>query len=445
MIVIVSDLHLTDGSSGTTTNEHAFRAFRERLRDLAFDASKRADGIYKPLESLDVILLGDILDVTRSDKWCSSPPDVRPWGNPHDPRVEMKVREITEAILKHNRNSLAVLRSLVDGKVITVPPATAKGKVALVSRDPGAAERVPVKVCIHYLVGNHDWMYHLPGEGYEAIRGLIRHQLALANPEGPFPHDPRLSPQLARLFLDHRLFARHGDIFDPINFRTTRDASSLGDAIVIELLTRFPQLVYDRLGSSLSEECRKGLRELDNVRPLEIIPVWLHGLLRNTCTKEQAREIMDIWNRLAEDFLQIPFVKECIPFWYKLGVWLTEGISLGALSRLVLQFKRRLQRHDSFAAYALQEDAFKNGTADRLVYGHTHRHEVVVLRGETRQHPRKQIYINSGTWRAVHDLARFDINAEEFAGYQVMTYLAFFKDDEHEGSSFDCWSGALDI
>jgi hypothetical protein len=44
MLVIISDLHLTDDTSGKTIRENAFGVFRERLRDMAFDASWRSDG-----------------------------------------------------------------------------------------------------------------------------------------------------------------------------------------------------------------------------------------------------------------------------------------------------------------------------------------------------------------------------------------------------------------
>jgi len=54
-----------------------------------------------------------------------------------------------------------------------------------------------------------------------------------------------------------------------------------------------------------------------------------------------------------------------------------------------------------------------------------------------------QIYINSGTWRTVHELARLHVSEQEFAGYHVMTYLAFFKDDERNGRKFETWSGTL--
>jgi len=91
MLVIISDLHFTDGSSGETIGEGAFRVFRQRLRDVAYDASwrlrkepqrsgkLRKTYVYEPIRSFDIILLGDILDVIRSKAWGYSKRAVRPW------------------------------------------------------------------------------------------------------------------------------------------------------------------------------------------------------------------------------------------------------------------------------------------------------------------------------------------------------------------------------
>ena len=54
-----------------------------------------------------------------------------------------------------------------------------------------------------------------------------------------------------------------------------------------------------------------------------------------------------------------------------------------------------------------------------------------------------QVYFNAGTWRRVHRLARSSRSGRAFIAYDVMTYLAFFKDDERKGRPFACWSGAL--
>ena len=58
MLVIISDLHLTDGTSGETIKPGTFRAFRESLRELAYDASWRSDQKYVPIDGIDLVLLG---------------------------------------------------------------------------------------------------------------------------------------------------------------------------------------------------------------------------------------------------------------------------------------------------------------------------------------------------------------------------------------------------
>jgi hypothetical protein len=90
-------------------------------------------------------------------------------------------------------------------------------------------------------------------------------------------------------------------------------------------------------------------------------------------------------------------------------------------------------------------DMGRDGWAKFIVYGHTHHYEIVplqsLLQGNT---VTNQIYINSGTWRPVHELARFHPGQKHFVGYHVMSYLAFFKGDERKGRAFESWTGALE-
>jgi len=71
---------------------------------------------------------------------------------------------------------------------------------------------------------------------------------------------------------------------------------------------RFPLVVARELDSDLPEACAKGLREIGNVRPLLLIPVWENGLVRRTCSKAVGQKIKEIWDRLADDFIHLPFV-----------------------------------------------------------------------------------------------------------------------------------------
>lgn len=452
MLVIISDTHLTDGSSGNTIRAGAFRLFAQELSDLAYDASKRADGRYRPIKELHLLLLGDILDVIRSTQWLND--SVRPWDDPQSGPFAKKISDITRKILSNNSQSLAVLKSFKEDGAITIPHVTPEGTPAQVGWALDAEGRVPVQVHTYYMVGNHDWFYHLCGPPYDDVRREIVDAMGLENsPEAPFPHDPTefsQSAALARLaaaYRQHSVFARHGDIYDSDNFDGARDRSSIGDAIVVELIDKFSPAVQAELGSLVPPEFIKGLREIDNIRPLSDIAAWIDGLLRRACRDPHiARQVKEVWNRLASEFFKIPFVKSH-PKTDRIR-WaqnLTSCLSLNFLSRLVLKFGS-LFRSDDHPNYAdaLREATFLDRSARFIVYGHTHRHLVVPLEVTlTPQGTLNQIYINSGTWRPYHELTKSHPEREQFVPYQLMTYLAFFAEDERGTCSFEVWSGSL--
>ena len=65
MLVIISDLHLGDGTTAASIPASAFYLFAKRLRQDAHFASMR-NGKYRPIQELDVILMGDIIDPLHS-------------------------------------------------------------------------------------------------------------------------------------------------------------------------------------------------------------------------------------------------------------------------------------------------------------------------------------------------------------------------------------------
>ena len=82
MLVIFSDVHLTDGASGTIINPRAFDKFGKILSDIIGEDPKE-----KQIEKIEVVLLGDIFDIIRSELWLRPENDnqtfpVRPWSKP---------------------------------------------------------------------------------------------------------------------------------------------------------------------------------------------------------------------------------------------------------------------------------------------------------------------------------------------------------------------------
>jgi hypothetical protein len=473
MLVIISDIHLTDGSSGKTIHPGAFRVFRQRLRDLAYDASWRTQpgsnnlARYKPIESFDVILLGDILDVIRSNKWLTNgQKGVRPWDFDRSAeinrRLAKKVDQITSDIIRKNKDALGVIKDLSSGdntvNCITIPPVTLDGKPDnTVGWKPDDPRRVRVEVRLHYMAGNHEWLYNIPDKLYNNIRSKIKAAMGLANdPKVPFPHDPGESADIQKVLSEHHVWARHGDIYDSYNYQNNqgRLASSLGDVIVVELVNRFSYEV-DKL--NVPQSLKESLKEIDNVRPLFLIPLWIDGSLRRSdADRKQIKEIKSVWDDLVDKFLEIGFVEKQNSFLNplddvsKLGATLklSKGISFSALSKIVNWLGKNVPtKVESYYEEALMETAFKNRSARFIVYGHTHRNEIVPLDITKLADGKelKQVYLNTGTWRRVHTLAQSNTKDAEFIDYNIMTYLAFFKGDERHGRSFEVWSGALDV
>src|SRR5512139_2342794 len=110
MLVIISDLHLADGTCGVSISPSAFDLFIDRLRELVYQASWRSDGRYQPVTELNLLLLGDILDVQHSTRWLEmedgSQQNIRPWTDFHAPGFSSTVQAITRAILKNNARAV---------------------------------------------------------------------------------------------------------------------------------------------------------------------------------------------------------------------------------------------------------------------------------------------------------------------------------------------------
>lgn len=446
MLVIASDLHLNDRTTGSSLNPGAFQIFADRMAELALRASWRADGRYRPIERLDLVLLGDILDTTRTTQWLQT--DVRPWDDTSSPQVADTFGSIVDDILERNRDACGVLRDISTAGAIRIPDATQTGEPAF------NQEGVPVPVRTFYMAGNHDWMLHLPGTRYDTIRQKVTHQLGLANIyNAPFPHDPYESDELLAVLRRHRVFARHGDIFDPINFNEDRDSSSLGDAIVIELLTRFTVTISEQLGDDLPPAVLRGLQDLDHIRPLLLAPVWMEGLLERAGVQPPIRkQIKRTWDSLVDEFLALPIVREhdtWSPFdivdGMERALKFSKRLSIGWAGKITNWLQgMRGAGGDSYYEHALAEQDFRNRRARHIVYGHTHQAESVPLDASYADgYVLNQMYFNSGTWRRVLQQTRAASSEFEFIPAEALSFLSFFYGDERGGCPFETWSGTL--
>jgi hypothetical protein len=452
VLIIVSDIHLADGTCGMPSSPEAFQLFADRLKELAHNASRRLDNKYRPISNIDILLLGDILDPLHSTLWLEKNPGepgyVRPWTDFHAPEFSAKLREITHAILKNNHKSIGILKCLTKNG-LTLPPATLLGK-----RDKNVRE-VPVKVNLHYMVGNHDWYYHLPGLEFDSIRAEIVDAFGLSNTTKPFPHELKESTELSALLDRYQVYAQHGDLYDAFNYSKEkgRNASSLGDAFVVEILNRFQVEVERQLGNELPPHFVESLRELVNIRPALATPLWISSQLRqNNVPATKQERLKQLWDKMSNQFLKLEFVQEGdTPFkldavdGLEWAIRLTDRFSFKTIDSLIVWLHSKFNSGEvTFSHHALREEAFLDRKAKFIVYGHTHHYEVVPLDSfpGTFQ-PTNQIYINSGTWHTYFDLAINKPEEQKFIPYQVVTYISFYEDGERMGRSFETWSGSF--
>jgi UDP-2,3-diacylglucosamine pyrophosphatase LpxH len=453
MLVIISDLHLGDGTTADSISPSAFRLFARRLTETARFASLRRDGGYRPIESLDVLLMGDILDPLHSARWLDTSSSdtnyIRPWSDTSSPAYAAKLLEVTNAILNHNDEAMQILHRLASGEEIRLAPANSKGEA-----DFQSTEQLPLKVRFHYMVGNHDWYYHLPGAAFDRIRSEMIQQMGLCNPVSPFPYDADESPILKDLFERHKVLARHGDIYDKFNFNRDkgRDFGTVGDAFTMDVCNRFPLEVQKRYGDLLPPGIIDSLRKIANIRPVLAAPLWISGQIRHYAGEHPLEdELKSVWDEIADEFLQMSFVREADKAFrfdtvdaMQLIVKLSGRASFATINDVVIWVRKKMwSGKHSFASHALKEPAFLNGKAQHIIYGHTHHYEVVPLgMNIAMPTPESQIYFNSGTWHSYYDLAIQNPKEQKFVPYQALTYLTFYTPEEHDGRRFETWSGA---
>jgi len=453
LLIIVSDLHLGDGTTANSISPSAFQVFAKRLQETAYFASFHQDGRYAPIKSINVILMGDIIDPLHSTRWLDTLPGdpdyVRPWSDPADPHYAPKLLEVTRAILEKNKESMEVLRKCANGELVSLSPADRRGRPDHQSR-----EQIKLKVKFHYMIGNHDWYYHLKGEAFDQIRQELIDAMGLSNPASPFPYNEDESPFLKDLFSRYKVIAQHGDCYDKFNFdrEKGRDSATIGDAFTMDVCNRFPIEAQRRYGDQLPAGIVDSLGRIANIRPLLAAPLWISGQIKShSGTRGMENKLKKVWDGLAEEFLQLDFVRQADKSYkfdmvdaMQLIVKMSGHASFATINDVVIWVRQKMWGvKRSFASHALLEPTLLDSTNQFVVYGHTHLYEIIPL-GMNDGLPQSgsQIYFNSGTWHAYYDLAIRNPKEEKFVPYQALTYITFFTPEEYDGRRFETWSGA---
>ncbi|MCO6458943.1 MAG: hypothetical protein J5I93_26855 [Pirellulaceae bacterium] len=442
MLVILSDLHLTDGTHLDTVPLDAWLWLSEQLRQLAVRASWRADDTYRPIERVDLVLLGDVLDLLNSATWLDGA--ARPWDDRGTGDWSRTLERIAADVLRHNESGLGLLRQLAHDGGMTVP---ASGESSRASDE----VRVPVDVQVHYMVGDHDWPLHVEGPELRGARQRVRQAFGATRAgDEPFPHEPADCADLLTALRRHRVLARHGDRFCPLSFAGQRGQSAASDAILIQLGVRFARDAERQLAADLPVSMRAGLRELSLVRPLVLQPLWLEAEMYRCEVRPAVRDWLNRrWDELTAELLELPPLREA---GRTSGPRLLDGLAAAMRcvghgsshrARNSLEWFRQLRgsADDSLACHAMEEQDFRNRRARHVVYGHTHQAESVPLDASCADgFVLNQIYFNAGTWRPAYRPAGGMATRTDFVVCDQLQLLVFYQGDERGGRPFETWS-----
>lgn len=436
MLVVLSDLHFTDGTAGdhNLPPETLSRVILSDWMTLA--ARCRA-------VELRVVLLGDILDLVRTERWFDLPPEHRPWG-----REGLAVLAGGGADSPLARCALDILgRMPPDGRPESAPPATILAKnwaaFALLRELPArAAEALgrAIPVTVEFVPGNHDRLTH----AFPALRAAVREMLGLAA-DGAGALAAPFSPECRAPA--YGLLARHGHVFDPWNAGGPGAVPAVGDVITTEFAVKLPWAMGRH--PAVSAEWLRGLRAIDNVRPLGRIMEWLDSRIRAEALPEIRTALEEAFESVAAGLLEIDFLRtwrDDKTDWDEAVRWLSspwirwlprKALEILRAQDLLPLFLKASEDNpdpsgDALIEGLLDERAWVDDPEIRyLALGHTHNPLVLPL--ECRA-GRDVVYINAGTWR--ERLVRAaGSGAPAFVPLKHTSYAVFYQPGEGDADA----------
>ena len=427
MLTVISDLHLNDGTVCKQTSQTSAKLFFDSLKTQAEKARKRSEYESRPLDEINIIMNGDIFDFIRSDSWFSG--SSRPWDNIE--KIYPIVKTICDNIIQNNEEFLNTFKHF------------AKNGILL------DGDTSPTKVNIYYIVGNHDWFLYVKNKKYNKLRKTVIDAFGLN--QKSFYWQIEHNPIILRKCIDHNVYIRHGDKYDEYNYHEFlgRGASSIGDAIAVELVTGFPNLAISSIykkypNDKIPQNLIDALEELDNIRPSIMVPVFINNII-STITPKKYKDILKCSfhqciknierSKIFEDvFENNPML--C------LKLKLIQFASKYAPTTLI-RFVSKLSSvpKDSYQLAAANERYIRNNKCKYVVYGHTHFPEIKGI-GMFDNEP--MLYFNSSTWRTIHeeiDIGKSHKNKLPYFTYDAMTWINFYKDGERCGKQYEIWNG----
>ncbi|MBI3585336.1 MAG: metallophosphoesterase [Nitrospinae bacterium] len=453
MLVVISDLHFVDETAGK--HNLPYGAFEDVfLSDIVSIAKD------KGVEEIKLLLLGDIVDLIRSEQWFDVVPADRPWGtnglkdipNPQTGSpTEQQCMKILGEVQNKNQDTFKLFREF---------KSRLKEKYKL-----------DTDVEIIYTPGNHDRLCNL----YPSVRDKIKNILGLtvntntaigySNRDWKYRYD----------FIDENygIYARHGHQFDEWNYAVGSEDEairnlevSIGDLMTTEFAVKFPYILnslrgqYSDIDDNTFKELVEHVKDIDNIRPIKRVIDWIDYRIKKESDLRVRGALDKAFKQVAKEFFDIDFVKNSRTYrnmWLRIASnpfisYLTKSaIDIGGAENMLpilmgLSDEPADPEKGLLVKAAYDESVWRNNKGIQFVlYGHTHAPLQIPM---DNLNGKEVLYINTGTWRnRITKTIELD-QPPDFIELKTMTYAIFYRRDEDMGGkqsntvSFDVWTGA---
>lgn len=447
MIVVFSDIHLTDETTAVNVNPEAFTKILQKEIELC--------ALKNEAREIVIVLNGDIFDFVRTDYWLKIDRSERPWNGNLDKRTAMndnkKLMEfhygkLFEEILK-TKSSMAFI-SMMNS----------------VSKKFG--ENIPVKVC--YVTGNHDRIINTSAALKEKITGL-------------FSSYEKANISFANEFMDaqkYSVLCRHGHEWDNANFgfelfkfinnaddfitRFHRDIyklQTIGEVITAELMSGIIFRVREKISDV---NFLNSLKDLNNIRPVSDTFLWIYwygaaGSSKNkkillNAFRDSLKEVLNtdlakLWDNIQPE---VWLLKGDITDRFEQILHIIDDLNFDSINKYVEIYKLFDKIFgspvDAYSEGAMSEFKSKYYTGkdiQYILYGHTHEALHDYYFGD--KDGKVKMYINTGTFLPYIKKTK---DKKSFASAYQMTMVFIYSRDEdtEEGipnkyPTMELWNG----
>jgi len=453
MLSIISDIHLSDGT--TAFNVHK-DAFLEIYKNNVINSVKDNE-----VKELKLILLGDILDFVRTDYWIPLDRDEKPWNGKLAPETAMNNNT---ALMKQHYTKVL-------NNIFNDPYGSTQAFFDALNQIKDEIRNIPqfanLPIEIRYIIGNHDRILNV----FPELTKMISDKLSSYNEnEVIFENEFRGN--------DYTILCRHGHEYDENNYGKELYAylnklnsdkinrfekylyavQSIGEVITAELMSG---IVY-RLGKNgVDQKFIDAVKDINNIRPMTDAFLWLYWYAGEVSNEKNKRELMSAFKKSIEAVIDSELGKA----WDNLvrEVWYFKGDITDRFEQLLDFIKKKsfddvkniidfLKPVFSFVSgksvdeYARgAKSAFASGALrdyQYIVMGHTHQALHEYLKGNVDGWV--NMYINTGTYLPY--IGKIQIGSQvSFSNANQMTLLNVFKKDEDRSNDKDNIYPTLDL